>query len=227
MTMRRLIYVTTVCTLALTARAHADTIRVPADVADLREAANTALDGDEILLADGTYTGPENNVFLHDRAITIRSESGNPDACIIGDNSFNADVFNIRRDEAGLTRIENLTIRGRVRIGRNTNFIPNICKSVIKNCIFRGDRSTVIVEGEESNPTVADCLFIEEQVGSSLITSHQAHPKIVNCRFIGNKGGNSGACEVVNMSEATFYNCEFIGNRVDTFVGAIWVRARV
>ena len=224
MMMKLFLCVTTACTLALSTRAHADTIRVPADVPDLREAANMALDGDEILLADGTYTGPENNVFLHDRAITIRSESGNPEACIIGDNSFNAEVFNIRRDEAGLTRIEDLTIRGRVQIGRNNNFILNICKSVIKNCIFRGDRSTVIVEGEEANPTVADCLFIEEQAGSSLITRRHAHPKIVNCRFIGNKGGNSGACEVVDMSAATFYNCEFIGNRVDTFVGAIWIR---
>ncbi len=212
------------CVLSLTTRIYAATIHVPADAPTIRAAVDLALDGDEILLADGDYTDPDDrNINLYDRFITIRSASGNAEACNVGNNECCSSILRIRRDSAGLTRIEDLTIRGRLEIGDQSFGNPNTCRSTIRGCIFRGAQAALDIEGLEGDPTIVDCLFTENPNFSPLLIQREAKPLVINCRFLGNDGGNAGAAQVLHGANPTFYNCEFIGN-TSSFAGAIWLR---
>ncbi len=54
------------------------------DFPTIQAAVDAAVDGDEILLADGTFAGVGNHyVSFLGKAITIRSASGNADACLV------------------------------------------------------------------------------------------------------------------------------------------------
>lgn len=45
---------------------------------------DSAAHGDTLLLADGTYTGPDNrNILVFNKRVSFISESGNPEACVI------------------------------------------------------------------------------------------------------------------------------------------------
>ena len=70
------------------AAASAATWRVTADgtgdAPTIQAAIDSASDGDEVVLADGTYAGEGNrDVAFLGKAITVRSESNDPDACVI------------------------------------------------------------------------------------------------------------------------------------------------
>jgi hypothetical protein len=61
----------------------ASTYRVPQDYATIQAGINAAIDGDTVLVADGTYTGAGNKDLDFDgKAITVKSENG-PENCII------------------------------------------------------------------------------------------------------------------------------------------------
>jgi len=63
--------------LAIVASAHAATIRVPGNHATIQAAIDAAVNGDTVLVADGTYKGLGNkNLDLKGKAITVKSENG-------------------------------------------------------------------------------------------------------------------------------------------------------
>ena len=71
--------------LVLVMPVSAKVIHVPADYPDIRSAVSASNHGDEIILADGIYTGNRNCYIPINESITIRSENG-PDNCIIDCN---------------------------------------------------------------------------------------------------------------------------------------------
>ncbi len=73
--------------IALSAPVSARTITVALDgsgeFSTIQAAIDAAVDGDEVIVADGTYTGVGNrDIDFKGKAITVRSENG-PDNCII------------------------------------------------------------------------------------------------------------------------------------------------
>jgi len=63
--------------------ASAAELHVPADHSTIQEAIDAAVDGDIIIIADDTYTGPDNkNLDFAGRAITLMSENG-PNNCML------------------------------------------------------------------------------------------------------------------------------------------------
>ncbi len=66
-----------------TASAFADTLNVPDDFLTIQAAIDAAVDGCEIVVADGTFTGDGNrDLDFGGKAITLRSANG-PAACFI------------------------------------------------------------------------------------------------------------------------------------------------
>ena len=57
---------------------------VPGEYPTIQAAINASQNGDEVVIADGVYAGFGNfNIGLSGKAITVRSESGDPNSCII------------------------------------------------------------------------------------------------------------------------------------------------
>jgi hypothetical protein len=90
------------------AAATAAVIHVPADQPTIQAGISAAADGDTVLVADGTYTGPGNrDISLQGKAITVRSENG-PQLCII-DCQQQARGFTCQGDPSGAT-VQGFTI---------------------------------------------------------------------------------------------------------------------
>ena len=67
-----------------TVPAVADILHVPGDYPTIQAGIDAAVNGDEVVVADGTWTGVGNtNLDFGGRLITVRSDSGDPALCII------------------------------------------------------------------------------------------------------------------------------------------------
>lgn len=69
--------------LAAASLGSASTIHVPADQPTIQAGVNAAVDGDMVLVADGTYTGDGNrDMDFWGKAIVVMSENGAPETII-------------------------------------------------------------------------------------------------------------------------------------------------
>ena len=90
--------------------ASAATIHVPADQPTIQAGIDAALDGDTVLVADGTYTGTGNrDIDFSGKAITVRSENG-PASCVV-DCELSGLGFQFNSGEGPDSVLQGLTIR--------------------------------------------------------------------------------------------------------------------
>jgi tetratricopeptide (TPR) repeat protein len=178
------------------------TLNVPGEHPTLQEAIDAAIDGAEIVVADGTYTGPGNrDIDPAGKRITVRSAHG-PDGCII-DCQGAGRGFIFRNGERAGTVLEGLTIR---------------------NGAAEGDGGAVSCES--SSPTIRNCTLIQNTatgsetatgLGGAIYLSASA-ATIEGCRFVENStvggkqssGGGGIAC--IEGSEPTIRRCTFTRN---------------
>ncbi len=86
------------------------------DFPTIRQAIAAAVNGDTLLLTDGVFTGMDNrDLDYGGRAICVRSQSGNPEACVIeceGRTSGSvARGFVFASGEGPDSRLEGVTVR--------------------------------------------------------------------------------------------------------------------
>jgi hypothetical protein len=103
---------------------------------------SAAVQSDTVMLGDGSFLGEGNHeIDCLDKALTIVSESGNPEMCIVdcgcGGGCFERRVgFYFRSSEYGTPRLEGITIsRACGGVVCDTSSCPEIV-----NCIFRDNR---------------------------------------------------------------------------------------
>ncbi len=111
----RMLLLTLALVLFPTASATAATIiRVPTDRPTIQAGISAAVDGDTVLVADGTYTGGGNRDISFDgKAITVRSENG-PERCVIDvySSSGEHNGFHFHNGEGNDSVVQGFTITG-------------------------------------------------------------------------------------------------------------------
>jgi len=171
----------------------ADQVYVPSESPTIQEAIDVTIDGAEVIIEPGRYTGPGNcDIDFRGKAITVRSvDPNNPAvvaATIIEPNTL-AIGFRFRKGEQADSVVDGLTIR---------------------RCIGRA-----AIDCSYSSPTIRNCI-IEDNYhydlpyhGGAGIACYDSSPVISNCVIRNNYGGGL-RCKV---SDPTVRNCIFTGNR--------------
>ena len=204
----------------------------PADFNNIQAAIDSAVDGDEVVLADGVYRGAGNrDIDFKGKAITIRSLNGPQQTIIDCEGSVSEQhrgiYFHSGENYSSVldgVQIINGCIDGK---GGAILCIDN-SNPLIKNCIFKRNKSKSTgnnymriggaMANISSSPIVFNCWFIENYVpylGGAVSNESGSYPVFTNCVFLKNfSDWNAGAIYTDSpLSESTLTNCTFIGNR--------------
>lgn len=161
--MRRLIivFVSSVLALACTA-GFAATIHVPADQPTIQAGINAAVNGDTVLVADGTYTGTGNReIAFHYKLVTVKSQNGPLSAIIDCQNLGRG--FHITDNEDSTACIDGFTIRnGDGSTSGGAIAIVGGASPIVSNCIIENCSATngggIYIFGAISQ-WVRNCIF--------------------------------------------------------------------
>lgn len=159
---------------------HATTIHVPADQPTIQAGIDAAVDGDTVLVADGTYSGTGNyNISIMDKGITVLSENG-PHLATIDCLQLGC-AFLIDNCISAQPVIEGFTIRH-----------------------GDGGWNGGAIESHNASPTIAHCLFMDNiaHYGGCLKLDGnpresdglaEVYPIVTNCTFVNNQAHRGGA----------------------------------
>lgn len=178
------------------------------DFETIQAAIDACVDGDVVELADGTFRGGGNReIDFLGKAITLRSQSGQPSSCAIDcEGATRALVFDSQ--EGSGTAVRSITIRNGRALAEGAGALCLDASPVLEGCVFE---ENVAVGGLSRGGAIA-CL-----VGAS--------PSITGCAFRSNRSdGWGGAISMDQGSRVTFASCVFDGNSagIYSFGGAIW-----
>ncbi len=223
---------------AVPSPATADIIHVPGDYPTIQLAIDAATDGDEIIVAPGTYN---ETVDFSGKAITLRSSDG-PEVTTIDGTGLNDSVVKCISGEGASTTLDGFTITGggnTITGGgmKNINSSPTVlhCRFIgnsasrgggmanqgsnpwVNSCTFEANQSTAEGGGMDnfsSNPFVTNCIFrtnSSANVGGGMYNDNGTVPIVANCLFIGNTAVFGGGMRN-GISAPTLINCTFIAN---------------
>lgn len=165
----------------------------------IQDAIDAATAGYTIELADGVFTGEGNrDIDYHGKAITVRSQSGDPDACIIdcqGSAAGHHRGFYFGSGEGSDSVLEGVTIVN----GYATEGGAIYCA--------------------HSGPTVRDCVFSGNSgfiMGGGLQCRYDSDVAVIGCEFRGNAASSGGGICIYETSQCVLDSCTFSGNSAAT-----------
>jgi hypothetical protein len=179
----------------------AATIHVPADQPTIKAAVLAASSGDEIVVADGLYSGPDNRAMdFAGKNLVLRS-AGGAAACTIDCEQLGR-AFEFRTGETSASVIEGFTFANGKAIGA-----PNRGGALLLRGSIAG-----------AGPTIRDCVFLDNSagIGGAISIYQTSSPLIERCQFIGNVANNGiggGAIHTENATAApVIQECAFVDN---------------
>ena len=162
----------------------------------IKRGIDESINGDTVLVADGTYTGTDNkNIEFLFKNITVRSVNG-PESCII-DLQNDGRGFLMLWGEASV--IDGFTIMNGFSAEYGVGVKCIWCTGVIRNCIIKNNSGPQWGAGIDIRPS-------------------SAHPEIINTIFSGNHTTTGGSAVSIYQGTATIINCTFVGNTGGTSV---------
>ncbi|MCH8165818.1 MAG: right-handed parallel beta-helix repeat-containing protein, partial [Planctomycetes bacterium] len=215
-----------VCPLAVnTATALAETLCVPDQYPTIQSAIDASTNGDEVVVAPGTYL---ETINFNGKAIIVRS-SGGPKVTTIDATGLNDSVVKCVSGEGPSTVLEGFTITGGTGIDpgdglpRGGGMYNSGTSPTVTNCRFSGNTASSLGGGmynSVSSPTVTNCIFSDNTADSGDgggMYSTSPTPTLTNCTFSGNTaaGIGGGIREVYRMT-----NCILWGDSPDEIVAA-------
>jgi predicted outer membrane repeat protein len=214
-----LLVLATTSTVAVRTAA-ADTLQVPAQYPSIQAAVDAADPGDEIVVADGVWTGPGNrDIQLRGLDIVVRSANG-PAQCTLDIQGTTAEPYRgflIQGGETRATQIDGFTLRGGATL-------PGAIADE-----FNGGGIRIL----SSSPTIRNCVFENNQSGcwgGALYSGHGGAPLVTACTFRDNRSTDGGAIFSWNEAAPEVTSCLFIDNTAASVGGAItafdWITIR-
>ena len=207
-------------------------VHVPGDYATIQAAINASIDGDTVLVADGTYTGAGNkDLDYGGRAIVVKSENG-ADNCII-DCEDDGRGFYFHSGEDSNSVLEGFKIINGSYIGSGGGGIDcNSSSPSINYCTISGNYTSNDGGGircyNNSNPTIQNCTITGNtaHVKGGGIHCSGSSPMIIECFISDNIAeidpGGGIACH--NYSSPIIEKCNIIGNIAEIdFGGGIYI----
>ena len=177
---------------------------VPAQYATIQAAINASGSGDHVVIADGEYTGTGNkNLDFGGRLITVRSASGNPDACVINCEGSGRGFY-FQTAETSAAVVEGLTIYNGSRDDGGGICCRNNSNPTIRNCIIRGNRA-----------------YTGDGSGGGVFCANSS-PTLIDCTIRNNVSDNGGGVYCRNYCGTTLINCSINSNRAYDYAGGVF-----
>ncbi len=201
------------------ADANADTLHVPSHYATIQSAINAAVDGDEVVIADGTYTGDGNrDLDFNGKAITVRSASSDPASCIINCQHQGYGMLFYQGEGPG-TLVDGLTIADAGYTYTDGGAV--VCNSsdpTIVNCAFTGclgEAGGAIVRSG-SSATFTSCTITNNwaYVGGGIACRRDSAVTMTRCTIEDNSAQFGGGISC-GASSLTLVHCDVIGNAAE------------
>ncbi len=188
--------------------ARAATLNVPSSAYPTIQAGiNAAVNGDTVLVADGTYTGPGNvDLDFGGRNITVASVNG-PAVTVIdcqGSASTPHRGFIFQHQETSAATVSGFTIQNG----------------------YAGNPGSILVNGGgilafRTSPTISHCIFLNNQAAADGGAIYSYGGQISACAFLGNSAAHGGGLFLFTVYNALVLNCAFIGNTAASSGGGI------
>jgi predicted outer membrane repeat protein len=216
--------------LILVTSAPCSTILVKADgtgdVPDIKTGIASASPGDTVILADGIYTGRMNtDISYGGKAIVIRSQSGDPHACVIdcqGGPTNWVRGFGFYLNEGPGSVLEGVTITNGYMYEGGGIWCWN-ASPTISNVIFTSNVATssggAVYCGGTSAPVVTNITVCDNSApeGSGVCCNYGGAPTVLNSIVAFNIGGGAVFLDDTSIG-LTLNCCDIYGN-----VGGDWV----
>ena len=214
--------------LLLIVPAFSATINIPGDYDTIQEGIDAAVNGDIVLVADGTYTGEGNkNIDFTGKSITVRS-SGGADVCII-DCESDGRAFYFHTDEGAGSVLEGFQIingyvAGEYPEGCGGAIFCDGASPAISDCIFTGNTASNEAADfgytQHIDPYSLPVDSTTNAYGGGIFL-RESDAVITDCAFDSNTAYNYGGGLAATESNPSLVSCTFTANSAGNFGGGL------
>ena len=197
-------------------------INVPADHTTIQAAIDAAVNGDMVLVADGTYTGEGNvNLDFKGKAITVKS-AGGADVCIIDcENIIDVGGFNFHSGETESSVLDGFTITKANAVSSENHgiLVTGSSSPIIINCVIVNNVAPYgggIICAYSSKPVFSNCTIANNTAtvgGGGILCDNTSAPIFNNCVIMNNSAAHGGGILCDHNTSPTFIECEIKNNQ--------------
>jgi hypothetical protein len=183
------------------------------DFPTIQQALNAAVDGDDVVLTDGTFR-EAGDLDFHGRSIVLHSASGDPRRCVLDPAGGG---FSLHSGETRAARIEGITVYEGSGYDHGDegggallwNASPTFSRCVFDNCCA-DDGDAIYADG--GAPLFQDCDFycgcFSTDARGGAISAHASNVTVEGSRFFWNSQPSAGTV-YAEASDLTFSRCVF------------------